>query len=604
MASFRDTLSRLFSRNVIIKRMPGNRLKAFDVTKSQSTGASSMKYDRHGWHKSKNTLSVTGWGNGFTSAEIEATRRHMYDDYESMDTDGIISSALDIYADEATTRDANGMLLTIRSQNPQIKKILSNLFYDVLNIQNNLWSWVRGACKYGDFVLYLVLKEGIGVVNVIPIHPSVIEREEGFDPENPEKYRFRYTGETLNMMNKDYFEEYEVAHIRILTDTNYLPYGRSIIEPGRKEYKKLNLLEDAMLLHRIMRAPERRVFRVDIGNIAPEEVDAYMKDFIATMQKTPFIDPATGEYNLKFNIQNALEDYFMPVRGSDSGTSIDPLPGLQNDGQIDDVEYMKSRLLAALKIPKAWLGFDENVEGKATLAAEDIRFARTTERIQNFIVAELYKIAVTHLYIQGFSSDELLDFELLLANPSTIYKRQQVDLLNEKMNLATNMMESRLFSNKYIYERIFDLSEDEWKAEQDQVVEDLKEAFRKEQISNEGNDPKVTGKSFGTPHDLATLQMASKLDGDEIKNLYTTDGREDNGADEKAGSFGRDKDKAFGRDPDGRKANDSVMTTNLQAHHVRVLDKYKSIQSTMILQEDTNNHIKMLDESSLLSSND
>ena len=601
MASFRETLSRLFSRNVIIKRMPGNRLKAYDVSKAQSSGGASMKYDRHGWHRAKNTLSVTGWGNGFTSAEIEAARRHMYEDYESMDTDAIISSALDIYADEATTKDANQQLLTIRSQNPEIKKILHNLFYDILNIQNNLWSWVRSACKYGDYVLYLVLKEGVGVINVIPIHPSVVEREEGFDPENPDRYRFRYTGEALNMFERDWFEEYEVAHIRILTDSNYLPYGRSILEPGRKEYKKLTLFEDAMLLQRIMRAPERRIFKIDIGNIAPEEVDGFVQDFISMTKKTPYLDQATGDYNLKFNIQNMLEDYYLPVRGGDSGTSIDTLPGLQFEGQIEDVEYVKSKLLAALKIPKPWLGFDENVEGKATLAAEDIRFARTTERIQNFVVAELYKIAVTHLFIQGFKSEELLDFELALSNPSTIYKRQQVDLLNEKMNLATNMIESRLFSSRYIYEQIFDMSEAEWKDEQDQVIEDLKQTFRKEQIVTEGNDPKATGKSFGTPHDLASLQMTSKMDGDEIKNLYTQDGREDNeGQPEKFGSFGTDDDQAFGRDPDGRKSNDSVLTQNLRAHNISRLNKLRSVEKTMILKEEKANHIKMLDESSLM----
>ena len=605
MASFRETLSRLFSRNVIIKRLPGNRLKAYDVSKSQSTGAKSMKYDRHGWHKSRNTLSTTGWGNGYTASEIEATRRGMYEDYETMDSDGIIASALDIYADESTTKDANGQLLTITSENPQIKKILHNLFYDVLNIQNNLWSWVRGACKYGDYILYLVLKEGVGVINVIPIHPAVVEREEGFDPDNPDKYRFRYTGETLNMFNSDYLEEYEVAHIRLLTDTNYLPYGRSIIEPGRKEYKKLSLVEDAMLLQRIMRAPERRIFKVDIGNIAPEEVDGYMKDFIDTMKKVPYIDQATGDYNLKFNLQNMLEDFYLPVRGTDSGTEINTLEGLTNEGQIEDVEYIKSKLLAAIKIPKAWLGFDENVEGKATLAAEDIRFARTTERIQNFIVAELYKIAVTHLYIQGFDSEELLDFELTLSNPSTIYKRQQIDLLNEKMNLASNMMESKLFSNKYIYERIFDLSEDEWKAEHEQVIEDLKETFRKEQITTEGNDPKVTGKSFGTPHDMAALQMASKLDGDEIKNMYTTDDRQDNeGRPEKAGTYGTDDDRAFGRDPDGKKAVDSAANVNLRAHNMSHLNKFRAVEKSMALNENSNKFIKMLDESSLLDDDD
>ncbi len=322
MATFRERLSRLFSRNVIIKRVPGDRLKVYDVSKSQSDGSMRSKYDRYGWNRSRNTLIVSGWGNGTNTADIEAFRKMMYEDYEAMDTDGIISSALDIYADEATTKDQNGNLLTIRTQNPEIKKILYNLFYDVLNIENNMWSWVRGACKYGDFMLYLVLKEEMGVINVMPIHPAAVERVVGFDPDNPDKYRFRYIGDGTSLNGRDYLEEYEVAHIRILTDTNYLPYGRSIIEPGRKEYKKLTLLEDAMMLQRIMRAPERRIYKVDIGNIAPEEVDAYMQDFIQSVKKTPYIDPQTGDYNLKFNLMNMLEDYYLPVRGGDSGMDI------------------------------------------------------------------------------------------------------------------------------------------------------------------------------------------------------------------------------------------------------------------------------------------
>lgn len=603
MATLADTLQRLFSRNVIIKRTTGNLLKTYDVNKSQSIGSQSMKYDKYKWRRGTNTVSVTGWGNASGLADIEAARKSMYDDYELMDTDAIISSALDIYADECTTKDANNMMLTIRTQNPHVKKILYNLFYDVLNIEFNLWSVIRSACKYGDFVWYLVIKEGFGVVNVIPIHPSVVEREEGFDPNDPERVRFKYIGEDRFTFPQDYFENYEVAHFRILTDTNFLPYGRSILEPARKEYKKMSLLEDAMLIHRIMRAPERRIFKVDIGNIAPEEVDGFMQDFINAMKKVPYIDPATGDYNLKFNLQNQIEDYHLPVRGSDSGTSVESLPGLSNDGQIDDVEYVKSKLLAALKIPKAWLGFDENVEGKATLAAEDIRFARTTERIQKIIVSEMYKIAIIHLYVQGFSSEELMEFELTLANPSTIYKRQQIDLLNEKMTLVTAMLESRLFSKRYIYEQIFDLSNDEWKAEQDQVVEDLKTDFRLEQIATEGNDPKITGKSFGTPHDLAALQMASKLEGDEIKNLYTVDERANNaGRPERAGTYGTDDDKVYGRDPDGSKGHDSVMNVNFESI-LPYLDKYRSLGKTMKLNEDVDGgkQLSMFDESSLMS---
>ena len=122
----------------------------------------------------------------------------------------------------------------------------------------------------------------------------------------------------------------------------------------------------------------------------------------------------TGEYNLKFNMQNMLEDYFLPVRGGESGTSIDTLNGLSNDGQIDDIEYLRNKMHAALKIPKAFLGYDEGVEGKATLAAEDVRFARTIERIQKIFVSELTKIAIIHLYAQGFEGEDLINFSLFL----------------------------------------------------------------------------------------------------------------------------------------------------------------------------------------------
>jgi hypothetical protein len=231
-------------------------------------------------------------------------------------------------------------------------------------------------------------------------------------------------------------------------------------------------------------------------------------------------------------------------------------------------------------------------------------------------VAELYKIAVVHLYVQGFTSEELLNFELELANPSTIYKRQQVDLLNEKIQLVQAMKETRLFSDKYIYEQIFDMSEDEWKNMRDNLIEDLKEEFRKEQIVTEGNDPKVTKRSFGTPHDLASMQMASSISGEGVKNMYTTDEREDNpGAPTKGGSFGRDKDMAFGRDPDGRKANDAGMKVDLKAHTIRGLHAVRSGKPLNILREDKQSAIrntlkgnpkkedviKMLDESSLLS---
>ena len=191
-------------------------------------------------------------------------------------------------------------------------------------------------------------------------------------------------------------------------------------------------MEDAMLVHRIVRAPEKRIFYVDIGNIPPAEVENFMQKTISQMKRTPYVDQQTGDYNLKYNMQNLLEDFYMPVRGGESATKIDTTPGLQYDG-IQDVEYLRDKLFAALKIPKAFLGYDENTDGKATLAAEDIRFARTIERIQRIILSELYKIAVVHLYTQGYDGDDLVNFELNL-NYSFNNLRSRKSSTNERKN--------------------------------------------------------------------------------------------------------------------------------------------------------------------------
>ena len=515
--SLRARLRRLFSTNVVVRRIAQNRLKVVDTNKIQSSGAiSNTSYiDRFsGLHRGE---GAGGYGGYNQTMNFHQSKLELFTDYEAMDMDPILASALDIYADEATVKNPEGDTLTISSPNAEIQKILRNLFYDIINIDYNLWPWIRNACKYGDFFLHLDIEEQIGIVNVIPMSAYEIRREEGYDPENPYAYRFVMEGSHMSYASAQHqqmqtFENYEVAHFRLLSDTNFLPYGKSMIEPARKIFKQLSLMEDAMLIQRIMRAPERRIFKIDVGNIPPAEVDNHMQTIIGKMKKIPYMDANTGEYNLKFNMENMMEDYYLPVRGSESGTTIESLPGLTNEGQIEDIDYLRNKQMVALKIPKAFLGYDEGVEGKATLAAEDVRFARTIERIQKIFVSELTKIAIVHLYSQGFTDEDLVDFSLDLENPSLIYKKQMVELLESQIGLANNMKESMMFSEKWIYENVFKMSSAEWKAEQEQVVQDQKEAFRREQIKSEGNDPKKTNMSFGTPHDIASMHVATKND--------------------------------------------------------------------------------------------
>lgn len=561
MASFTDILNKLFSRTVVIKRLPGDRLKAIDVNHDQSIGNKNMYYPKTKWRNTRMGVNSSGYGTNYTQEEVEAARLRMYMDYELMDQDALISSALDIVADECTTNSETGELLVIKTNDENIRKILHNLFYDIMNIEFNLWSYVRTTLKYGDFMLYLDIREGLGIVNVMPIHPAVIQRQEGTkDSETEVVFNFQGEGSYYSSSNK--INASQVAHFRLMSDTNYLPYGKSFIEGSRKVYKQLLLMEDAMLLHRIMRSPEKRVFKIDIGAISPDEVDSHIENIVSSMKKVPYIDEATGDYNLKFNLQNMMEDFYLPVRGADSGTSIEPLGGLSNDGQMDDIEYFKSKLVATLKIPKIYLNFDDVSGGgtdKGTLAQQDVRFARTIERIQKIIVSELYKIAVTHLYVHGYKDEELLDFELTLTSPSIIYERQKVDLLNEKFTLITNILETNLLSDEYIYENILNMSQDQWQLEKTKVIEFNKNRFRLEQIKTEGNDPEVTNRSFGTPHDIAAMHTASGGNSEEasdtIKKMYAVDDRHDNeGRPEKFGTFERpNKDKINGGDPVGRK---------------------------------------------------
>ena len=505
-------LQRLFATDVVVRNVGGTQLKIADINQIQTTG----KYQTNSLVDRFSRLYIYNNKNIFNpNLNYQTLRIQLYSDYEAMDTDPIIASTLDIIADESTLKDDVGDLVTIKSSDENIQKILHNLFYDVLNVEFNLWSWTRQMCKYGDFFLKLEIAEEFGVYNVIPYTVYNMVRYEGRDPKDPTKVEFVIDPDGLassadpnNIPKSDKstirLDNYEVAHFRLISDTNYLPYGRSFIEPARKIFKQLTLMEDAMLIHRIMRAPEKRVFYINVGQIPPAEVEQFMQKTVNQIKKTPYVDPQTGQYNLKFNMQNMMEDFYLPVRGSDTSTRIDTTPGLQYDG-IADVEYLREKMFAALKVPKAYFGYEGDLQGKATLAAEDIRFARTVERIQRIMESELTKIALVHLYTQGYKGESLTNFEISLTNPSIVYEQERIMLMKEKMDLASTMVDSKLFSTEYVYENLFSLSDDKIIEMRDLIRQDGIRGFRMAQIENEGNDPAETGVSFGTPHDLASL---------------------------------------------------------------------------------------------------
>ena len=509
MASLRRRLRNLFRTNVIVRAYGKDKLRVVDTNRLQSSGnlVGSKIADRYTRMHGSNRHAVGGMGGYDSNYYMHQNRMQLYTDFEMMDKDPIISSALDIYADESTLENQFGDLLTIKTEDVRIQKILNNLFYDILNVEFNLWPWIRNMCKYGDFFLKLDISDEVGIINARPFSSYEMERWEEYREDIGD-----YEIEFHHVSNpEEKYDVFEIAHFRLISDSNFLPYGRSMLEGARQEFQKLTMLEDAMLIHRVMRAPEKRIFKVDIGNIPPNEVDAFMEQMINKMKKVPYVDQRTGNYNLKFNLNNMLEDYFLPVRGGNSSTEISSLPGMEFTG-IDDIEYVKNKMMAALKIPKPFLGYDEGVEGKSTLASMDIRFARTIERIQKIVESELAKIAIVHLYTQGYEDADLVNFDLELTAPSIIYDQQKIALMNEKIQLAGAMKDSKLVSDRFIYEYIFNMSEEQWLQERNDVIEDLKLRFRQSQIEQEGNDPTVTGVSYGTPHDLASMHMGTDSD--------------------------------------------------------------------------------------------
>jgi len=369
----------------------------------------------------------------------EPTRLASFYDYESMEYTPEISAALDIYGEESTTVDQNGYMLQIYSESKRIKGILLDLFLNVLDVNTNLPMWTRNTCKYGDNFVYLKLDPDKGVVGCMQLPNIEIERlERGMpaqasrqnveEPAENKGLRFKWKAKDME------FNSWEIAHFRLLGDDRKLPYGTSMLEKARRIWKQLLLSEDAMLIYRTSRAPERRVFKVFVGNMDDKDVEPYVQRVANKFKRSQVVDSQTGNIDMRFNQMAVDQDYFIPVRDAAAANPIDTLPGGQNLGEIADIEYIQKKLLTALRVPKAFLGFEEPVGEGKNLSLIDIRFARTINRIQKSMVAELNKIAIIHLFLLGFE-DELSNFNLSLTNPSSQADLLKIDIWKEKVAL-------------------------------------------------------------------------------------------------------------------------------------------------------------------------
>ena len=476
----RKTPDNLFQRlTKLFRSGPSVKRKVKNYSKSDKKASSAVELFKKA-HSDVYNSTLSAYGT--------FDRMARYSDFSEMESTPEIASALDIYAEETCSADAEGRVLHIHSNNRKVKELLETLFYDTLNVNFNMVMWTRNLCKYGDFFLFNDVSPEYGVVNAYPIPITEVEREEAFDKDDPSAVRFRWItqGNTL-------LENWQISHFRLLGNDAFLPYGSSVLEAARRIWRQLILIEDAMMVYRVIRSPERRVFYIDVGNVPPEDVASYVEQAKNSLKTNKVSGQMQGNVDLRYNPMAVDEDYFIPVRGGDSGTRIDSLSGGQNTSAIEDVEYIQKKLFAALKIPKAYLGYDEEVGSKATLAQEDIRFSRSIARIQKTIIAELNKLAMIHLYAHGFEGEDLLDFSLSLSNPSSLAQQQKLSLVEQKFSIAGAAPEG-MVSKTWIYQNIFGFNRDTI----EQIHTDLiREKLEAAEVEGAGGDEEGGGGDDG-----------------------------------------------------------------------------------------------------------
>jgi hypothetical protein len=456
--------------------------------------AQQNKYLGNMWKKVENGLFQQ-------SINYETTRIGSYSDFEAMEFYPTIAAALDVMMEESTTLNEKGRVMNVYSDSKRIKGILEDLFFNRLDLHVSLPMWTRNTCKYGDNFVYLNIDERNGIVGAKQMPNYEMERRESglfnmisginrTDTNDAEIDKTKFYWRNNNIE----FNSWQIAHFRLMGDDRRLPYGTSVLEKSRRIWKQLILAEDSMLVYRVTRAPERRVYKIYVGNIDEADVPAYVNDIADRFKRIPIVDPQTGQMDLRYNQLANDQDFFIPVRTEDAPNPIDTLPGAANLDQIADIEYLRSNLFTALRVPKPFLGFDETTGDGKNLALQDIRFSRTINRIQQAMLQELNKIAIIHLYLLGFEED-FDNFTLTLNNPSTQAEMLKVEHTQAKVTLYKDSVSDAgngfaAMSMTRGKREILGMSDDEIKQD---LLEQRMEKAAAAELANSANVIKHTG---------------------------------------------------------------------------------------------------------------
>lgn len=401
------------------------------------------KYLKDRWIRANVDLSVSAYS-GLNNVKL------MYRDADLMDAFPEIGAALDIVAEESTITSSKGMIVNVYSKSDRIKSILEDLFVNRLNLQVTAPMIIRATCKYGNQFMLLDIDRKLGVKGWKQLPVFNVERiENGLT--NPYGNGVSTVASTVSDTSKIDtstkfvwvdesnsqvpFRNWQIAHFRLLTNSLYLPYGVSYLNAARRHWRMLSLMEDMMLIYRLERSIERRVYKIYVGAIDDADVQAYVENIANNFKRTPIVDPMTGQIDLRKNILSVDQDIFIPVRDQNAPTPIDTLQSAQNLTAMDDIKFVQNKVCTALRIPKTFLNFEDTQGDGKNLALQDIRFTRTVNRIQQTFLMELTKVASIHLYLLGFT-DDLTNFSLTMNNPSTQAEQLEIDNLQKKISAA------------------------------------------------------------------------------------------------------------------------------------------------------------------------
>lgn len=413
-------------------------------------------------------------GNYRQNFDFWRARQEKYRDYAEMAEDAAISSALDIYADEGTQADSvDHHIVKVEGEDEDVNAELERLLFQVLRIDAKGWDMMRRLVTYGDAPFEIKFRKDFrGVYDIQRIDHRRFDRNEengkliGFklrqavyDPKRTGK-TMGWAGGAGNQGQEISLNPFRVIHWR-LPDGSDSIYGRSIMEAARRTWRQVRLMEDSIVIYRISRGAERRVFYVNVGNLAEDEAEGYIRNLMAKFRKKSFINPRTGEIDEKANPLAWDEDFYIPIQDNKDNTRIEQLPGGQNMGEIEDLKWFRQKIDAELKIPSSYLSRDGAFDTKAGLSQQDIRFSRTVERVQRAFIEGLNKLCYIHLMLRGFNFRQITSFTLRMTPPSALAELLRLDAMSAKLEIVATARSTEVLPDIYILTEIMGFGEDE-----------------------------------------------------------------------------------------------------------------------------------------------